>query len=73
MAFNRHRYLEMARRIEEICTPQMMVENRTYHMHANAVVGRVIVPLRVFPDIESLERRYCQCNRPRGRGLYRAQ
>jgi len=37
-----------------IFTPEMMVENPTCHMHADAVMGRVIVPLRVFPDIETL-------------------
>ena len=54
MAYYRHRYLEMAGRYEEIFAPEMMVENPTYHLHADAVVEHVIVPLRVFLDIETL-------------------
>jgi hypothetical protein len=32
-AYNRHRYLEMAGRFEEIFTPEMTVESPVYHFH----------------------------------------
>jgi hypothetical protein len=32
-AYNRHRYLEMAGRFEEIFAPEMTVENPVYHFH----------------------------------------
>jgi hypothetical protein len=37
MAYDRHRNLEMAGRYEEILTPDMMVEDPVYHLHANGL------------------------------------
>jgi hypothetical protein len=37
MAYDRHRNLEMAGRYEEIFTPDMMVEEPIYHLHANGL------------------------------------
>jgi hypothetical protein len=37
-AYNRHRYLEMAGRFEEIFTPDMTVEKPVYHFHAIGMV-----------------------------------
>jgi hypothetical protein len=34
LAYNRHRYLEMAGRYKEIFAPDMMVEHPVYHFHA---------------------------------------
>jgi hypothetical protein len=40
-AYNRHRYLEMAGRYEEIFAPDMTVENPVYHFHLLGTVARI--------------------------------
>lgn len=58
MAYYRHRYLEMAGRYEEIFAPEMMVENPTYHMHADTVNAR----LEGKEAIKSLYRSWAETN-----------
>src|SRR5262249_2560802 len=39
MAYYRHRFLEIAGRYEEICVPEMMVEDPVYHVRALGITA----------------------------------
>jgi hypothetical protein len=47
MAYDRHRNLEMAGRYEEIFTPQMMVEEPVYRLHANGLRVKLQGPEKI--------------------------